>query len=99
MQLSQTFAGWLTETLAHHNTLRRCTSTHPHIHTPRITGAHPPRSRGPSARLFHTFPHFHTQVHILGTQPWPIGRAGTCELMLGCIAKAKSYEVRGKPKP
>jgi len=33
------------------------------------------------------------QVHVLGTQPWPIGRAGTCELMLGCIGKAQSYEI------
>lgn len=32
-------------------------------------------------------------VQILGTQPWPIGRYGSCELMIGCIAKARSYEV------
>jgi NAD+ diphosphatase len=30
---------------------------------------------------------------MLGTQPWPIGRYGSCELMIGCIAKAKNYEV------
>ncbi|CAK0736539.1 hypothetical protein CVIRNUC_000762 [Coccomyxa viridis] len=29
-------------------------------------------------------------VHILGSQPWPIGRGGSCELMIGCMAKAKS---------
>jgi len=29
------------------------------------------------------------QVQLLGSQPWPIGRAGSCELMLGCIAKAQ----------
>lgn len=28
-------------------------------------------------------------IHILGSQPWPIGRGGSCELMVGCIAKAK----------
>merc|ERR1711904_390977 len=30
------------------------------------------------------------QVEILGSQPWPLGRSGACELMIGCIAKAKS---------
>lgn len=34
-----------------------------------------------------------SEVHILGTQPWPIGRYGSCELMIGCVAKAQSYEV------
>ncbi|DBB08850.1 TPA: hypothetical protein ACH3X3_007500 [Trebouxia sp. C0006] len=29
-------------------------------------------------------------VHIAGSQPWPMGRGGTCELMIGCIAKATS---------
>jgi NAD+ diphosphatase len=33
------------------------------------------------------------QVQIVGSQPWPIGRYGSCELMLGCVAKARSYEV------
>jgi len=33
------------------------------------------------------------QVRIIGTQPWPIGRYGSCELMLACIAKAQSYEI------
>ena len=28
------------------------------------------------------------EVAILGSQPWPIGRGGSCELMVGCIAKA-----------
>ncbi len=30
---------------------------------------------------------------MVGTQPWPIGRYGSCELMIGCIAKARNYEV------
>lgn len=29
-------------------------------------------------------------VAILGSQPWPIGRGGSCELMIGCIAQAKT---------
>ncbi|EFJ43697.1 hypothetical protein VOLCADRAFT_118984 [Volvox carteri f. nagariensis] len=33
------------------------------------------------------------QVTVVGSQPWPIGRYGGCELMLGCMAKARSYEV------
>ncbi|GFR52546.1 hypothetical protein Agub_g15121 [Astrephomene gubernaculifera] len=32
-------------------------------------------------------------VAVVGSQPWPIGRYGGCELMLGCMAKARSYEV------
>eukprot|EP00884_Botryococcus_braunii_P011661 jgi/Botrbrau1/20496/Bobra.145_2s0054.2 len=32
--------------------------------------------------------------HILGSQPWPIGRAGSCELMIGCVAKAEEEELR-----
>ncbi|CAL5218535.1 g224 [Coccomyxa viridis] len=32
-------------------------------------------------------------VHILGSQPWPIGRGGSCELMIGCIAQAKNDTV------
>ena len=27
-------------------------------------------------------------VDILGSQPWPLGRSGSCELMVGCFAKA-----------
>ncbi|GAB4818050.1 hypothetical protein N2152v2_005096 [Parachlorella kessleri] len=34
-----------------------------------------------------------TQVDILGSQPWPIGRGGSCELMIGCIAKAHSEDL------
>ncbi|MEW5305625.1 MAG: hypothetical protein WDW36_008155 [Sanguina aurantia] len=33
------------------------------------------------------------EVRVIGSQPWPIGRAGSCELMLGCMAKARSYEI------
>jgi len=33
------------------------------------------------------------EVQIVGSQPWPIGRYGSCELMLGCVAKARSYEI------
>ncbi|KAG7671744.1 hypothetical protein Ndes2526B_g07358 [Nannochloris sp. 'desiccata'] len=29
-------------------------------------------------------------VEILGSQPWPIGRGGSCELMIGCIARTSS---------
>lgn len=32
-------------------------------------------------------------VAVVGSQPWPIGRYGSCELMLGCIAQATSYEI------
>eukprot|EP00798_Chlamydomonas_sp_ICE-L_P022077 gene22077-29141_t len=35
-----------------------------------------------------------SEVQVVGTQPWPIGRYGSCELMLGCMAKAKSYALR-----
>ena len=27
-------------------------------------------------------------VDIVGSQPWPVGRGGSCELMIGCIAQA-----------
>ena len=27
-------------------------------------------------------------VSLVGSQPWPIGRGGHCELMLGCLARA-----------
>ncbi|QDZ19588.1 NUDIX hydrolase [Chloropicon primus] len=30
------------------------------------------------------------QVQLLGSQPWPLGRSGACELMIGCVARAKS---------
>ena len=33
-------------------------------------------------------------VAIVGSQPWPIGRGGSCELMIGCIGKALSDELR-----
>lgn len=36
-------------------------------------------------------------MQIVGTQPWPIGRYGSCELMIGCIARATSYEVLLNP--
>lgn len=29
------------------------------------------------------------EVTLVGSQPWPIGRGGHCELMLGCTARAK----------
>ncbi|KAK9835976.1 hypothetical protein WJX81_003158 [Elliptochloris bilobata] len=32
-------------------------------------------------------------VQILGSQPWPIGRGGGCELMIGCVAKAVADEI------
>ena len=34
-----------------------------------------------------------SSVAILGSQPWPIGRGGSCELMIGCIAKAQSDDL------
>ena len=33
-------------------------------------------------------------VAIVGSQPWPIGRGGSCELMIGCIGKALDDELR-----
>ncbi|KDD72892.1 hypothetical protein H632_c2767p0 [Helicosporidium sp. ATCC 50920] len=30
------------------------------------------------------------RVQILGTQAWPMGRGGGCELMLGCLARARA---------
>ena len=27
-------------------------------------------------------------ARLVGSQPWPVGRGGGCELMLGCIARA-----------
>jgi len=35
-----------------------------------------------------------SSVQFLGTQPWPGGRGGSCELMLGCIARADSEDVK-----
>ena len=32
-------------------------------------------------------------VDFVGSQPWAIGRSGTCELMLGCIAEATSTDI------
>jgi len=32
-------------------------------------------------------------VRLLQSQPWPTGRGGSCELMLGCIAEAVSTEI------
>lgn len=29
-------------------------------------------------------------VKIAGSQPWPIGRGGSCELMIGAVASATS---------
>ena len=37
------------------------------------------------------------EVAIVGSQPWPIGRGGSCELMIGCIGKALSEELRMDP--
>lgn len=39
-----------------------------------------------------------SEVHIVGTQPWPIGRYGSCELMIGCIAKATNYYMKPNEK-
>lgn len=33
------------------------------------------------------------QVCVMGSQPWPIGRGGTCELMIGAIAVAREEEI------
>ena len=38
------------------------------------------------------------QVQLLRSQPWPIGRAGSCELMLGCIARAAPAPFGGLPE-
>jgi NAD+ diphosphatase len=32
-------------------------------------------------------------VHVIGSQPWPIGRGGGCELMIGCIATASTVDI------
>jgi len=31
-----------------------------------------------------------SNVRLVASQPWPIGRAGSCEVMLGCIATAQA---------
>ncbi|GBG33337.1 Peroxisomal NADH pyrophosphatase NUDT12 [Hondaea fermentalgiana] len=33
------------------------------------------------------------EVQVVGTQPWPLGAAGHCELMIGCIARATSEKI------
>jgi 8-oxo-dGTP pyrophosphatase MutT (NUDIX family) len=33
-------------------------------------------------------------VELFDSQPWPIARSGCCELMIGCIAYAKSENIR-----
>lgn len=33
------------------------------------------------------------EVRLLQSQPWPTGRSGSCELMLGCLAKAVSKDI------
>ena len=30
-----------------------------------------------------------TKVTLFASQPWPIGRAGSCELMIGCCSDEK----------
>jgi len=37
-------------------------------------------------------------VTLLASQPWPIGRAGSCELMLACKAVAESDHIQVNPK-
>jgi len=34
-----------------------------------------------------------SSIHVVGSQPWPAGRGGTCELMIGAVAKATSLEL------
>ncbi|KAL4437163.1 hypothetical protein ABPG75_004302 [Micractinium tetrahymenae] len=36
-------------------------------------------------------------VDIVGSQPWPVGRGGSCELMIGCIAKAGGDTITVDP--
>mmetsp|Transcript_21833 Transcript_21833/g.70516 ORF Transcript_21833/g.70516 Transcript_21833/m.70516 type:complete len:354 (+) Transcript_21833:97-1158(+) len=33
------------------------------------------------------------RVTIVGSQPWPLGRAGACELTCGCLAVAETEEI------
>jgi len=37
------------------------------------------------------------QVQMIGSQAWPIGRGGSCELMIGCKAVAKSWDFEASP--
>ncbi|KAL4423481.1 hypothetical protein ABPG77_003614 [Micractinium sp. CCAP 211/92] len=37
-------------------------------------------------------------VDIVGSQPWPVGRGGSCELMIGCIAKAGGDAITVDPQ-
>ena len=34
-----------------------------------------------------------SDVTIVGSQPWPIGRGGSCELMIGTVAKAQANDI------
>lgn len=34
------------------------------------------------------------RVRLLSTQPWPVGRVGSCEVVIGCVAKALDEEVQ-----
>uniref|UniRef100_A0A7S4QSL4 NAD(+) diphosphatase n=1 Tax=Alexandrium monilatum TaxID=311494 RepID=A0A7S4QSL4_9DINO len=36
-------------------------------------------------------------VELMNSQPWPIGRAGSCELMLGCRAVALDEDIKVNP--
>ena len=38
------------------------------------------------------------EVEILDSQPWPIGRGGTCELMIGCKATARTVLTKIQDK-
>jgi hypothetical protein len=33
-------------------------------------------------------------VRVVGSQPWPAGRGGSCELMIGVIAKAATSDIK-----
>lgn len=37
------------------------------------------------------------EVEVFDSQAWPIGRAGSCELMIGCFAFATTDEIRVCP--
>ena len=34
-----------------------------------------------------------SDVYLIDSQPWPLSRSGSCELMIGCVAIAKSWEI------
>jgi len=38
-----------------------------------------------------------TKIELVASQPWPIGRAGSCELMMGCRAVAESDSINVDP--